>query len=131
MRHRIACLSMLVVLAVASRPGRAGDETAGPEPKRVEKTNEEWAAELTNAQFVVTRLKETEPAFSGRYVHTKAKGTYHCICCGAPLFSATAKFDSGTGWPSFWRPIALARIATAADLSGGEQRVEVMCSRCD
>src|SRR4051794_12261050 len=110
MRYRIAGLPMQVGLAVASRSGRAGDEASGQEPNRGEKTNEEWAAELTNAQYVVTRMKGTEPAFSGRYVHTKARGTYHCICCGAPLFSATTKFDSGTGWPSFWRPIAPARI---------------------
>ena len=74
-------------------------------------------------------MKATEPAFSGKYVHNHAIGTYACVCCGAPLFSSRAKFDSGTGWPSFWSPYAPERIQTAPDYHGSEPRIEVMCSR--
>jgi peptide-methionine (R)-S-oxide reductase len=100
-------------------------------PKPVIKSDEEWAKLLTPEQFLVTRHKETEPAFLGKYVNNHAKGKYLCVCCGTPLFSSQAKFDSGTGWPSFWRPINPNRIATAMDYSiPVEARVEVMCRAC-
>ena len=80
--------------------------------------------------FRVTRWKETEPAFSGRYATGHYRGTFICACCGAELFNAQHKFDSGTGWPSFWRPVANKAIQRAIDNSEAEQRIEVMCRRC-
>jgi peptide-methionine (R)-S-oxide reductase len=99
-------------------------------PKKVIKTDKEWAKILTRPQFLVTRMKETEPAFSGQYVDNHARGLYNCVCCGATLFSSQTKFESGTGWPSFFNPAAAGRIDRAMDYTASEPRVEVMCSRC-
>ena len=95
------------------------------------KSNADWRAKLTDEQYRVTRLKGTERAFSGRYYDCKESGTYHCVCCGAELFSSETKYDSGSGWPSFWRPARSEAIATADDDSHGMRRIEVKCSRCD
>src|SRR5208283_3492722 len=81
-------------------------------------------------QYAVTRLKGTEPAFTGRYSHGHYRGTFLCVCCGAELFDADHKFESGTGWPSFWRPINEKAVGYAVDSSDGEVRTEVMCRRC-
>jgi peptide-methionine (R)-S-oxide reductase len=102
-----------------------------PNPKKVIKTDREWQRLLPQASYFVTRHKMTEPAFSGRYVGNHAVGTYVCICCGAPLFSSRAKFNSGTGWPSFWTPYDTRNIQTAPDYEAGTPRTEVMCIRCD
>ena len=99
--------------------------------EKVIKTEEEWKQQLTPEQYQVTRQKGTERAFTGKYWNTKASGTYHCICCAHPLFSSDTKFDSGTGWPSFWAPIAKEKIKTAKDDSFSMRRVEVLCGRCD
>lgn len=99
--------------------------------EKVKKTEEEWKQQLTPEQYQVARQKGTEAAFTGRYCNTKAKGTYRCICCGSDLFSSDTKFDSGTGWPSFWAPIAKESVKTEMDNSLSMRRVEVMCSRCD
>jgi peptide-methionine (R)-S-oxide reductase len=98
---------------------------------KVTKTEEEWKQQLTPEQYQVTRQKGTETAFTGRYCNTKAKGIYRCVCCGSDLFSSDTKFDSGTGWPSFWAPIAKENIRTEMDNSLSMRRVEAMCSRCD
>jgi len=98
---------------------------------RVVKGNDEWKKLLTARQFEVTRLKGTEPPFTGQYYDFKETGLYRCVCCGNDLFSSEAKFDSGTGWPSFWAPVLEASVKTAADMSAGMVRTEVMCSRCD
>jgi peptide-methionine (R)-S-oxide reductase len=98
--------------------------------RKVVKTDAQWMKLLTRDQFLVTRRKATEPAFSGRYANSHARGTYACVCCGAPLFSSQTKFDSGTGWPSFFRPIDPRRIEQAMDFDIGEPRVEVMCHDC-
>jgi len=98
---------------------------------KVTKTETEWKQQLTPEQYQVTRQKGTETAFTGRYCNTKAKGIYRCVCCGSDLFSSDTKFDSGTGWPSFWAPIAKENIRTEMDNSLSMRRVEAMCSRCD
>jgi peptide-methionine (R)-S-oxide reductase len=99
--------------------------------EKVVKTEAEWQRQLTPEQFYVTRKKGTEPAFSGKYWNEHAKGIYRCVCCGTALFSSDTKFDSGTGWPSFWAPIAEENIRTERDSSLGMVRTEVLCRRCD
>lgn len=98
--------------------------------KKVTKTEEQWEKELTPEQYIVTRRKGTERPFTGKYHDNKEKGMYVCVCCGNKLFSSDTKFDSGTGWPSFWEPENQANIKTEADHSHGMIRTEVMCDRC-
>jgi peptide-methionine (R)-S-oxide reductase len=98
--------------------------------KKVEKTDREWQESLTPEQYHVCREKGTEPPFTGKYANSKEDGVYKCVCCGASLFDSSAKFDSGTGWPSFFQPIDKENIAEEADRSFGMPRVEVMCSAC-
>lgn len=95
-----------------------------------QKSDQEWQQQLTPEQFRVTRQKGTERAFTGEYWDTKEPGTYHCVCCGQPLFSSATKFDSGTGWPSFWDPVAKENVALHEDSSWQMRRVEVTCSHC-
>lgn len=97
---------------------------------KIEKTEAEWQRELTPEQYRVCRQKGTEPAFSGHYYETKTQGIYHCTCCGNPLFSSDTKYDSGSGWPSFWSPISADSIATEQDNSLLMRRTEVLCNRC-
>jgi len=99
--------------------------------EKVVKSDEEWLRTLTPEQFQVCRLKATERPFSGKYNNTKTPGTYVCACCGQPLFDSEAKFDSGSGWPSFWRPVDGEHVAREEDASLGMVRTEVLCSRCD
>jgi peptide-methionine (R)-S-oxide reductase len=99
--------------------------------KPVPKTDREWKRVLSPKEYRVTRQKETERPFSGKYVHTKKEGVYRCVCCGAKLFASDTKFDSGTGWPSFYEPLSEKAVSTAADYSDGAVRLEVTCSRCD
>ena len=99
--------------------------------KKIEKADAEWRAQLTPEQFKITRQKATERAFTGEYNAAKTPGTYRCICCGEPLFSSTTKYDSGSGWPSFWQPIEKSAIATESDRTLGMERIEVLCARCD
>lgn len=91
----------------------------------------EWQARLSPMQYHVTRQKGTEPAFSGEYWNHKASGVYRCVCCGHPLFRSDTKYDSRTGWPSFWAPIADDAVATEPDHSLGMVRTEVLCRACD
>jgi len=99
--------------------------------EKVTKTDEQWREQLSNEQYHVTRQCGTEPPFSGKYWKTKDKGTYTCVCCGAPLFTSETKFDSGTGWPSFWKPVDESAIAESTDRSHGMVRVEARCARCE
>lgn len=99
-------------------------------PDRITKTEDEWREILTPEQYQVLREKGTEPAFSGEYWDEKAPGVYRCVACGQELFSSEHKFDSGTGWPSFYQPIATGRVESAVDESHGMVRTEVLCSRC-
>lgn len=98
---------------------------------KVTKTDEEWRRQLTPEQYHVTREKGTERAFTGAYHDCKERGVYRCVCCGAELFSSDTKFESGSGWPSFWQPAGAEAIETEADHSYGMRRVEVKCARCD
>jgi peptide-methionine (R)-S-oxide reductase len=131
MSRRLSALALTVpaALAVWTLAPVSGQEPA-PKPRKVNKTEAEWAKLLTPQQFMVTRRKATEPAFSGRYATSHAKGTYACVCCGALLFSSQTKFDSGTGWPSFYQPIDPRKIENAPDYHLAEPRVEVMCNDC-
>ena len=95
------------------------------------KSDEEWKAQLTPEQYHVTRKKGTERAFTGEYHDSKEPGTYTCVCCGNPLFTSDTKFDSGTGWPSFWQPMSPDAIGTEDDSGFFMRRTEVLCSRCD
>jgi peptide-methionine (R)-S-oxide reductase len=99
--------------------------------EKVVKSDAEWRAELTPEQYAVCRRKGTEPAFTGKYHATKAEGVYRCACCGNELFDSKAKYDSGTGWPSFSAPLAPDRVRTETDRSHGMLRTEVLCARCD
>ncbi len=98
---------------------------------KFEKTEAEWRALLNEEQFQVTRQKGTERAFTGAYWNAKEDGSYQCVCCGQPLFDSQAKFDSGTGWPSFWQPAAEPNVFSTKDRSGFMVRTEVLCSRCE
>lgn len=98
---------------------------------KTEMSEADWRERLTEEQFEVTRRGGTEPPFSGEYVDTKDDGVYRCLCCGGELFDARHKFDSGTGWPSFYQPVAEDAVATRADDSLMRRRTEVLCSRCD
>lgn len=99
--------------------------------EKIRKTDAEWLEQLSPEQYYVTRQKGTERPFTGKYNDAKGKGVYRCVCCGADLFSSETKFDSGTGWPSFWAPISEDNIETETDTSFGMVRTEAMCDRCD
>ncbi len=98
---------------------------------RMVKTEAEWKAQLAPLQYKVTRQKGTERAFSGLYHDCHEAGTYHCVCCGQALFDAASKFDSGTGWPSYWRPLSPEAVTEQPDNSLFMRRTEVLCSCCD
>jgi peptide-methionine (R)-S-oxide reductase len=95
------------------------------------KTPEEWRQQLTPEQYRIARNKGTEPAFTGKYYESKESGVYHCVCCGTELFSSEHKYDSGSGWPSFYKPVDAAAIKEERDLSHGMRRTEVLCEHCD
>jgi len=99
--------------------------------EKVSKTDAEWRKLLAPEPYQVTRKKGTERAFSGAYWNAKEKGTYRCVCCGLDLFRSETKYDSGTGWPSFYEPVAKENVRTEADDSFFSRRTEVLCARCD
>jgi len=98
--------------------------------QKIFKSDEEWRKQLTPEQYAVARQKATERPFTGNLLHNKAEGTYACVACGNPLFSSKTKFDSGSGWPSFWDVIQAGNVELHQDNSYGMQRVEVVCGRC-
>ena len=98
---------------------------------KIEKSDAEWREQLTREQYDVTRKAGTERAFTGKYHDCKDAGTYACICCGEPLFSSDTKFDSGTGWPSYYQPVSPDAVVEHEDVSFFMRRVEVVCSKCD
>ena len=99
--------------------------------EKVIKTDEEWREQLTPEQYAMTRQKGTERAFTGEYHDFKGEGVYQCVCCGNTLFNSDAKFDSGTGWPSFWEAISEENVKVESDTTFGMIRTETLCSRCD
>lgn len=108
-----------------------GRRTGVKEVDKIKKSDAEWRKTLTPEQYEVARRKGTERAFTGKYASNHDDGIYHCICCGTPLFDSKTKFESGTGWPSFYQPIAKENVTVGIDASYGMTRDEVLCSRCD
>lgn len=98
---------------------------------KVIKSEEEWKKQLTEEQYYITRQKGTERAFTGKYHDNKKEGVYQCVACGLDLFNSESKFDSRTGWPSYWQPVSEANVATEEDSSLFMSRTEVLCARCD
>jgi len=94
-------------------------------------SDQDWQETLTEEQYQVCRCGGTEPAFTGKYWNTKTPGIYHCVCCGAPLFTSIAKYDSGSGWPSFWTPIKNDAVKELKDTSLGMVRTEIQCAKCE
>lgn len=111
-----------------SRSSTMSDTTSRP---KVVKSDAEWQAQLTPEQYYITRKHGTEPAWTGPYLHEKSKGVYTCVACGAPLFSSDAKYDSGSGWPSFYQPIAQEAVSEHSDNSYFMRRTEIRCASCD
>jgi peptide-methionine (R)-S-oxide reductase len=136
---RLFAIALVVLLAGCwdtdkGQEAHMGDNkasTANVTSGKVVKSDAEWQKQLTHEQFEVTRQKGTERAFSGAYWDNHEKGTYVCVCCGQPLFTSDTKFDSGTGWPSFWQPIDEKAVTKLDDSSYGMVRTEVECSHCD
>jgi peptide-methionine (R)-S-oxide reductase len=116
----------LIVAFMATGSGQEPSTRA----RKVTKTDAEWRKLLTREQYAVTRQAETEPAFSGKLLKNHARGVYECVCCDTPLFSSRTKFESGTGWPSFYAPYAERNIEKAVDYKLGYARVEVICNTC-
>ncbi|MBI3803626.1 MAG: peptide-methionine (R)-S-oxide reductase MsrB [Nitrospirae bacterium] len=128
------CLKMLAGLALLGATESLGLKVAraleGGEPFPVSKSDDEWRASLTPEQYRVLRQEWTEPPFKNKYHDSKEKGTYHCAGCDQTLFSSKTKFDSGTGWPSFWQPMFADAVGTKIDRKLSEPRTEVHCARC-
>ena len=140
-RKRIGLGLVLAAVATAgctetaAPPGVTAQESHDmnePHPAKyeIQKSDEQWRQQLTDQQYHILREKGTEPAFTGEYVDEKRPGTYRCAACGQPLFDAETKFESGTGWPSFYQPLADDRVAQQRDTSHGMVRTEALCSRC-
>lgn len=108
------------------------DGVLGPKVRvpQVIKTDAEWRKQLTDEQYRIARAKGTEPAFCGAFYDNHKRGVYYCVCCDLPLFTSEAKFESGTGWPSFFQPLAPENVTTHKDLSYGMVRTEILCARC-
>ena len=98
---------------------------------KIQKSDADWRSQLSDEQYHVTRQRGTERAFTGKYYKSKDPGVYTCVCCGQELFSSDTKYDSGTGWPSFYAPLAKESVTTHEDSAYGMRRTEVVCSRCD
>ncbi len=117
-----------VQVMVFAADGRLVGPVSSP---RVEKTDAQWQAQLTPDQYRIARGKGTEAPFCGTLLDNHIDGVYSCICCGLPLFLSEAKFQSGTGWPSFFQPVAAGNVLTETDSSYGMTRTEILCARCD
>lgn len=134
-----AIVSLALVVGLAALSDQARSEPASDAPvlqgnpmtEKIVKTEDEWRQSLTPEEYRILRQKGTEPAYTSPLNNNKEKGVYHCAACGLELFGSAAKFDSGTGWPSFWQPLAPQHIATRPDNSLFMKRTEVLCARCD
>jgi peptide-methionine (R)-S-oxide reductase len=134
MRYLVPALALLAGIGVACVlcDQRGAEEKEGkPMTEKIVKSEAEWRAQLSPEQFHVTRQKGTERAFTGAYWDSKDRGTYCCVCCGQPLFDSGTKFHSGTGWPSFWKPVDDNAVSLHEDRGWFMRRTEVLCSRCD
>jgi peptide-methionine (R)-S-oxide reductase len=120
---RIIAASLILIAAASTTSAQTNNYT-------VKKTDAEWRKQLTAEQYQVTRKKGTERAYTGKYWDNHKAGTYKCVCCDLELFSSDTKFDSGTGWPSFWKPVAKKNVEEIEDNTYGMQRTEVNCSKC-
>jgi peptide-methionine (R)-S-oxide reductase len=128
----VAALAAVAACAWLAPWGGGPSEREGrPMGDKVVKTDEEWRQALSDAEYYVTRKQGTERAFTGRYWQEKRDGVYNCVCCGQPLFDARTKFESGTGWPSFWQPVDQENVSLKEDRTLFMRRTEVLCSRCD
>ena len=114
-----------------SKPSSKGSTNSAGTIEKVMKSDEEWRRQLTPEQYRITRKKGTERAFTGAYWNSKEKGVYKCVACDLPLYSSEHKFDSGTGWPSYWQEVQPGHVRTEADNSFFMRRTEVLCARCD
>lgn len=106
-------------------------DSGSKEGLKITKSDEQWREQLTEEQYAVCRCAATERAFTGKYWNHKAEGAYLCVCCGEPLFDSTTKYDSGSGWPSFWQPVNATALKEIQDHSHGMIRTEVVCAKCD
>ncbi len=122
--------SLIFIAAAFGCTAQSKKNIASPVKYEITKTDAEWKKQLTPLQFDVTRKEGTEQPYTGAYWDNHKAGTYYCICCDLPLFSSTTKFDSGTGWPSFWQPIDPKNVNENVDNSLGMERTEVVCRRC-
>ncbi len=125
----MVCISMGIGLLAGCRSQTVGGSAAKEGRCMMEDMN--WKERLTPEQYRITRKGATERPGTGAYLHNKAEGTYRCVCCGAPLFDSRTKYDSGSGWPSFWKPVAEDAVAEHADRKLGMVRTEVVCPSCD
>lgn len=132
MRAQVVFAGAMLLALAAARPTLPGsaEKKEYVMSEKVMKTEEEWRKQLTPEEFNVTRKKGTERSFTGRYWNNHDKGIYSCVCCGNDLFDSETKFESGTGWPSFWAPIATENVGEVSDRSHFMVRTEVVCSRC-
>jgi peptide-methionine (R)-S-oxide reductase len=131
---KIAALAVLSLILLASwiwRPRGEQARIGAPRMDKIHKSDEEWRSQLTDLQYDVTRHKGTEPSYDNEYWNNHADGVYRCICCDQPLFDSATKYDSGTGWPSFFKPLDENSISLHEDRSLYMTRTEVCCSRCD
>ena len=133
----LASLSILLWLRTPPKShaskitNKVASSTSNNEMEKIVKSDKEWKEMLTSEQYRITRKHGTERAFTGKYDKHYEEGTYTCVCCNQPLFTSEAKFNSGTGWPSFWRPTGKKAVKEKIDRSFGMKRTEVLCSRCD
>jgi peptide-methionine (R)-S-oxide reductase len=126
----VFCSGLAIMAGLQSGNPEATSGGAEGRPDRISKTNAEWRRQLGPVQYWVTREKGTETPFTGKYWDHHERGVYACVCCGLELFGSDTKFNSGTGWPSFWAPVDGDNVAKSLDVSHGVRRTEVTCSRC-